>query len=198
MQKIILASNSPRRAQLLEWAEVPFEIMVKHGNEDYPVDMPVEQVPEFLAKEKGRIVWETLHQKNESVTKYSSSLPIVAADTVVILNGTIFGKPGTRLEAIDFLTQLSGKTHKVITGVAIFYHNFIESFSETTLVTFHEIEPTEIAYYVDKYRPFDKAGGYAIQEWIGVTGIKKVDGDFYNVMGLPISRLVQSLKKILR
>jgi septum formation protein len=193
--KVILASNSPRRSQLLEWAEIPFEIIVKHSSEDYPVNMPVEEVPEFLAREKARLVWESLHQPNETQTSYTATLPIVAADTEVIMDGKLFGKPPNRSEAIAFLKLLSGRTHKVITGVAIFHKNVLESFSETTLVTFHELDEDEISYYVDRYGPYDKAGGYAIQEWIGVFGIKRVEGDFYNVMGLPISRLVRWLKK---
>jgi|688.fasta_scaffold45614_6 septum formation protein len=193
--KVILASNSPRRSQLLEWAEIPFEIIVKHSSEDYPVNMPVEEVPEFLAREKARLVWESLHQPNETQTSYTATLPIVAADTEVIMDGKLFGKPPNRSEAIAFLKLLSGRTHNVITGVAIFHKNVLESFSETTLVTFHELDEDEISYYVDRYGPYDKAGGYAIQEWIGVFGIKRVEGDFYNVMGLPISRLVRWLKK---
>jgi len=193
--KVILASNSPRRSQLLEWAEIPFEIIVKHSSEDYPVNMPVEEVPEFLAREKARLVWESLHQPNETQTSYTATLPIVAADTEVIMDGKLFGKPPNRSEAIAFLKLLSGRTHNVITGVAIYHKNVLESFSETTLVTFHELDEDEISYYVDRYGPYDKAGGYAIQEWIGVFGIKRVEGDFYNVMGLPISRLVRWLKK---
>jgi septum formation protein len=194
--KVILASNSPRRSQLLEWAEIPFEIIVKHSSEDYPVNMPVEEVPEFLAREKARLVWESLHQPNETQTSYTATLPIVAADTEVIMDGKLFGKPPNRSEAIAFLKLLSGRTHKVITGVAIFHKNVLESFSETTLVTFHELDEDEISYYVDRYGPYDKAGGYAIQEWIGVFGIKRVEGDFYNVMGLPVSRVVQCLNAL--
>lgn len=196
MHKVILASNSPRRSQLLEWAEIPFEIIVKHSSEDYPCSLPIEEVPEFLAREKARLVWESLHHQNENQTSYTATLPVVAADTEVLMDGRVFGKPQTRSEAIAFLKLLSGRTHKVITGVAVYFKNELQSFSETTLVTFHELDEDEITYYVDKYGPYDKAGGYAIQEWIGVFGIKKVDGDFYNVMGLPISRLVRWLKKL--
>lgn len=194
--KVILASNSPRRSQLLEWAEIPFEIIVKHSSEDYPAEMPVEEVPEYLARQKARLVWESLHHPNETQTSYTATLPIIAADTEVIMDGKVFGKPPNRSEAIEFLKLLSGRTHKVITGVAIYYKGILESISETTLVTFHELDEDEITYYVDRYGPYDKAGGYAIQEWIGVFGIKRVEGDFYNVMGLPISRLVRWLKKM--
>ncbi len=196
MHRIILASQSPRRAQLLEWAEVPFEVIVKHGAEDYPPEMDVDLVPAFLALEKARVVVESLSQKSEAQSRYSASLPVVAADTVVILDEQIIGKPLNRQEAIDYLTRLSGDTHRVVTGVAILYKNETISFSETTFVEFHPLTTEQIGYYVDKYQPYDKAGGYAIQEWIGVTGIKKIDGDFYNVMGLPVSRLLQHLRKI--
>lgn len=198
MRKIILASLSPRRSQLLEWAHIPFEIIVKHSTEDYPADMPEDHVPEFLAREKARLVWDSLHQHTEGRTGYTSTLPVVAADTEVIMDKKIFGKPQTRNEAIAFLKQLSGQTHKVISGVAIYYKEKLESFSDITLVTFHELEEDEIIDYVDKYGPYDKAGGYAIQEWMGVYGIKRIEGDFYNVMGLPISRLIRRLKELER
>ncbi|MCU0403417.1 MAG: Maf family protein [Chitinophagaceae bacterium] len=196
MQTIILASSSPRRSQLLEWAEVPFEIIVKHSSEEYDPKMPAEDVPEFLAREKATLVWKSLHGNDSLHKSYESTLPVLAADTEVIMDGVVFGKPQTRNDAIDFLMRLSGKTHKVITGVAIYYQNQLQSFSDTTLVTFHEMEENELAYYVDKYGPYDKAGGYAIQEWIGVHAIKRIEGDFYNVMGLPVSRVVRLLKKL--
>jgi septum formation protein len=196
MQKIILASSSPRRSQLLEWAEVPFEIIVKHSSEDFDPNLPVEEVPETLAREKARLVWESLHPAGTDPKTYESTLPVVAADTEVIMDGVVFGKPQTRSEAIDFLMRLSGRTHKVITGVAIYYKGQLHSFSDTTLVSFHEMEESEFAYYVDKYGPYDKAGGYAIQEWIGVLAIKRIEGDFYNVMGLPISRVVRYLRTL--
>jgi septum formation protein len=196
MYKVILASSSPRRSQLLEWADIPFEIIVKHTTENYPEGMAPEDVPEYLAREKATLVWESLHEKNEATHHFSASLPVLAADTVVILDHTIIGKPDNRIEAIDSLKLLSGKTHKVVTGVAIYYQGKLDSFSETTLVTFHDIPEEDIIYYVDKYGPYDKAGAYAIQEWIGVFGIKRVEGDFYNVMGLPISQVVRKLKAL--
>ena len=196
MQNVILASSSPRRSQLLQWADVPFEIIVKHSAEDFPEDLGPGEVPEYLAREKARLVWESL-QKNDEATEHSKVLlPIIAADTIVLIENKIMGKPDTRQDAIDTLKLLSGKTHQVITGVAIYYKGNLESFSETTFVTFHELTDEEIIYYVDKYSPYDKAGSYAIQEWIGVFGIKRVEGDFYNVMGLPISRVVRRLKEL--
>jgi septum formation protein len=196
MQKVILASSSPRRSQLLEWAEIPFEVIVKHSAEDYPPSLQVEDVPEYLAREKATLVWNSLHQEGDTKYLYEGTLPVLAADTEVIMDNIVFGKPANREEAIFFLKKLSGKTHKVVSGVAILFKGNMYSFSETTLVTFHQLDEQEIARYVDKYGPFDKAGGYAIQEWIGVCGIKRIEGDFYNVMGLPISRVNQKLKEL--
>ncbi|MCU0374507.1 MAG: Maf family nucleotide pyrophosphatase, partial [Chitinophagaceae bacterium] len=187
MHKIILASQSPRRRQLLEWAEIPFEVIVKHSSEDYPAQMPVDEVPEYLAIEKAKLVHQSLQAQVEGRTDYSATLPVVAADTVVILQQKIIGKPENREQAISYLTKLAGHTHRVVTGVAILHQDKQISFSETTHVTFHPLTPDQIGYYVDRYQPYDKAGGYAIQEWIGVIGIKKIEGDFYNVMGLPVS-----------
>jgi septum formation protein len=196
MFKVILASSSPRRSQLLEWAEIPFEVIVKHSAEDYPPSLQAEGVPEYLAREKATLVWNSLHQEGDTKHLYEGTLPVVAADTEVIMDNVVFGKPANREEAILFLKKLSGKTHKVVSGVAILHKGEMYSFSESTLVTFHQLEEDEIARYVDKYGPYDKAGGYAIQEWIGVCGIKRIEGDFYNVMGLPISRVHQKLKEL--
>jgi len=195
MHKVILASQSPRRKQLLEWAEIPFEVIVKHSSEDYPEQMAVDEVPEYLALEKAKLVHQSLHAQVEGRTDYSATLPVVAADTVVILHQKIIGKPENREEAISYLTKLAGHTHRVVTGVAILHQGQQISFSETTHVTFHPLTTEQISYYVDRYQPYDKAGGYAIQEWIGVVGIKKIEGDFYNVMGLPVSRLMQQLQQ---
>jgi len=197
MNRIILASQSPRRAQILEWAEIPFEVLVKHGDEDYPPEMKVEDIPEFLAVKKGQVVLESLTHKAENFPGYLHPIPVVAADTVVILDGEIIGKPKNRQEAVDSLIRLSGNIHKVVTGVAILYKGKTIRFSETTYVHFHPLTEQQIGYYVDKYQPYDKAGGYAIQEWIGVVGINKIEGDFYNVMGLPVSKLLQYLREIL-
>jgi septum formation protein len=193
MQKIILASQSPRRKQLLEWAEVPFEIVVKSTEETYPEDLPVEEIPIHIARQKAIAVAEKLAE-----TRETSAAPkiILAADTVVVLDNRIIGKPSDRQDAIKILTALSGKSHKVITGVVIRRGEKESSFSDITSVQFHELTEQQIEFYVDKYQPYDKAGAYAIQEWIGVIGIKSVRGDFYNVMGLPVSRVVQELKTL--
>ncbi|MFT4061119.1 MAG: Maf family protein [Edaphocola sp.] len=184
MKKIILASQSPRRKQLLEQAEIAFEICVAHTNEEYPDSLAAEKVPEFIAKEKAAAVWSVLEetQKQDCV--------VVAADTVVILDGQIIGKPRDEAEAKAILKRLGGRTHKVVTGVAVRSQDKETGFGETTEVHFNPLTDSQIEHYVAQYKPFDKAGAYAIQEWIGVVGIKKIDGDFYNVMGLPVSKLL--------
>lgn len=189
-KKIVLASQSPRRRMMLEWAELRFDIMVKHTHEVIPEGMPVEDVPVHIARTKALALIE-----DGSFQRYEHDAPVLAADTVVILEGKIIGKPADRAEAISTLTALSGKQHQVITGVVIRNKSMEVAFAETTRVWFHELTAEQIAFYVDKYQPYDKAGAYAIQEWIGVVGIKKIDGDFYNVMGLPVSRVIQELKQ---
>ena len=186
MKKIILASQSPRRKQLLEWAEIPFEIIVKETDESFPPALPVEEVAIHIARQKAITVQQEL---NESPV-------ILAADTLVVLHAKIMGKPADREEAILFLEALSGQKHKVITGVCILNNGNEIVFADSTEVEFHKLTKEQIIFYVDKYKPFDKAGAYAIQEWIGVVGIKSVQGDFYNVMGLPVSRVVKELNNL--
>ncbi len=187
MQKIILASQSPRRKQLLEWAEVAFEIIVKETDESYPAHLPVEEIAVHIARNKALAVKESVH----------SSIPILAADTIVVLQNEIIGKPKDRADAVNILSRLSGNHHKVITGVVILNGDKEISFADVTDVEFHALTKDQIEFYVDKYKPYDKAGAYAIQEWIGVVGIKCVKGDFYNVMGLPVSRVVKELANLL-
>ncbi|MBP6025536.1 Maf family protein [Ferruginibacter sp.] len=186
MQQIILASQSPRRKQLLEWAEVPFEIIVQETDESYPADLPVAEVAVHIAKNKALAI----QQSN------NSSIPILAADTIVVLNNEIIGKPKDREDAINILTKLSGQKHSVITGVVILYQDKEITFADTTEVEFYDLTSEELCFYVDKYQPYDKAGAYAIQEWIGVVGIKSISGDFYNVMGLPVSKVVQAINSL--
>lgn len=178
----ILASASPRRKQLLEWAEIPFTISVHPTDESFPAGLKPEEAAVHIALEKARAV-APLHPG--SVT--------IAADTIVVLDGDIIGKPADEADAVRTLERLSGRTHEVITGVALTNGEREESFFDRTLVSFHDLSPEGIRFYVANYRPFDKAGAYAIQEWIGVTGIKRIEGDFYNVMGLPVSRVVKAL-----
>ncbi len=185
MNKIILASQSPRRKQLLEWAEVPFEIDISDTDERFPPDIPMEDVAIYIARNKALAVQQ----------KRNSDEIILAADTIVVLGDNIIGKPVHREDAVSILLALSGEKHKVITGVVIRKGDEEIAFADTTEVEFHNVTVNEIEFYVDKYKPYDKAGAYAIQEWIGVVGIKSINGDFYNVMGLPVSRVVRELKK---
>ena len=186
MQKIILASQSPRRKQLLEWAEIPLEIIVSEADETYPPDLPIDDIPVFIARKKAEAVKR----------KLSGDKIILAADTIVVLEDKVIGKPATRAEAIEILRSLSGKNHRVITGVVLLNRDKEIGFSDTTQVIFHTLTDEQITFYVDNYQPYDKAGAYAIQEWIGVVGIRSINGDFYNVMGLPVSRVVRELQKL--
>jgi len=183
MHPIILASQSPRRSQLLQWAEIPFSVIVSNTDEQFPALLSFEEAAIFIAQQKAMAVIE----------RHAPNAVVLAADTIVVCNNVIIGKPKDRAAAIQSLQMLSGNTHKVITGVWLQHKEKSTSFSETTRVTFHNLTEEMIHFYVDKYKPYDKAGGYAIQEWIGVTGIANIQGDFYNVMGLPISRVVQAL-----
>jgi septum formation protein len=183
MSEIILASQSPRRKQLLEWAEIDFEIMVAGTTESFPEHLTREAIAIHIASEKAN-----------AVQAQAGNKIVIAADTIVVLDDEIIGKPVDRSDAIQILNKLSGRQHLVITGVVIMQNEKKTSFADTTKVEFHRLSPGQIEFYVDKYRPYDKAGAYAIQEWIGVVGIKSINGDFYNVMGLPVSRVVQALQ----
>lgn len=183
MKKIILASQSPRRKMLLEWAEIPFEIKSNDTDERFSPGMDVEEVPVHIARKKALAV------------DHSAEQIIIAADTVVVLNDEIIGKPADVEEAREILKKLSGQTHRVITGVVILNGSREIAFSDVTEVSFYELTEEQINFYINKYKPYDKAGAYAIQEWIGVIGIKSINGDFYNVMGLPISRVVKALQE---
>ena len=182
---IVLASGSPRRKQLLEWAEVNFEVIVRDTPETYPPGMAVSDVPVHIARNKALAVQALV----------APGRVVVAADTVVVLDDEIIGKPRDRDDAVAILSRLAGRQHAVITGVVLLQDGEEQAFADRTAVWFHELSRHEIEGYVDRYKPYDKAGAYAIQEWIGVVGIQKIEGDFYNVMGLPVSRVVQALKK---
>jgi septum formation protein len=185
---IILASQSPRRKQLLQWAEVPFDVIVKETDEAFPPGLAADEVAVYIAKNKALAVKEFLRgSENESKI-------ILAADTIVVIGNEVIGKPRDREDAINILQKLNGRIHKVITGVIILSPQKELVFADITEVEFHQLTNDQIAFYVDKYKPYDKAGAYAIQEWIGVVGIKSVKGDFYNVMGLPVSRVLQALE----
>lgn len=185
-ERIVLASGSPRRKQLLEWAEVDFEVIIADTPETYPAGLPVGLVPVHIARNKALAVKKQL----------PADRIVLAADTVVVLDGDIIGKPRDRDDAVSILTRLAGNQHEVITGVILSRGQQEIAFADSTAVYFHELTKKQIETYVDKYRPFDKAGAYAIQEWIGVVGIRGIEGDFYNVMGLPVSRVVQELEQL--
>jgi septum formation protein len=182
---IILASKSPRRQQLLSFANIQFEIMVATGEEIIPENCSPAQVAVIIAT-----------QKIEQLNLEQEARPMLAADTIVVCGKEIFGKPTNEVEAIKMLTKLSGRMHQVITGVCIRHKGKDLQFHDETKVYFNELSASDIAYYVHTARPFDKAGGYGIQEWIGYTGIKGIEGDYYNVMGLPISRVVKALRQL--
>ncbi len=185
--KVILASNSPRRKQLLEQLGVNFVTRVlKDIDESYPKDLLAEDVAEYISRKKSAVYCEQMAD-NEL---------IITADTVVVCGNEILGKPKNSIEACNMLHKLSGRTHKVVTGVTLATKEFSKSFSSITEVTFAELSDNEIDYYVEVYKPFDKAGAYGIQEWIGCVGVSGMNGSYYNVMGLPIFRLYKELKNI--
>lgn len=188
MEKIILASASPRRSQLLQLAGISFEVIIAATNEAYPETLSPAGIALHIANNKALAVQEKLNTGDNGNT-----YTILSADTIVVLGDKIIGKPANREAAINTLLDLSGKTHKVITGVCILRGTNKKLFAEETEVTFHGLSISQIEYYADNYKPYDKAGAYAIQEWIGAIGIKSIKGDFYNVMGLPVSRVVREL-----
>ena len=188
---LVLASQSPRRKQLLELAGLEFDVIVKDTDETWPADLSFTEIPVHIARNKALAVRES-----KVFQRYENNATILAADSIVLWNDTVIGKPANRLEAIRTLSELSGNKHLVITGVVILSGGKEVAFAETTEVNFHPLTAAQIAYYVDECRPYDKAGAYAIQEWIGAVGIKSINGDFYNVMGLPISRVVHELERI--
>lgn len=184
--KLILASASPRRQQLMKDAGFTFEVRLKKIAEDYPEDLPIEKVPEYLSKVKAEAFREELNPDEVLVT----------ADTVVCIHDKILGKPANRAEAIRMLQELSGNRHLVVTGVCVTTCTKQLSFSALTNVFFKTLSTEEVEYYVDVYKPFDKAGAYGIQEWIGYIGIERIEGSFYNVMGLPVQKLYETLRML--
>jgi len=184
-QPILLASGSPRRKQLLEQAGLIFNVVKPNVEENHPEGVESKNIPVFLAEKK----------INEVVKTYPNHI-IIAADTVVIHNGVILEKPKNTKEAFNMLSKLAGDTHKVVTGVAFNYKSKVYSFSEETTVFFKSLSPEEITYYINEYKPFDKAGAYGIQEWIGLIGIEKISGCYYNVMGLPVQTLLSKIQEL--
>ncbi|WP_114749367.1 Maf family nucleotide pyrophosphatase [Pleomorphovibrio marinus] len=182
---LILASKSPRRKTLLEGLGVPFSVKTLPVDEDFPASMSLERVPEFLAEKKARVYQKEL--MNDEV--------VLTADTVVIVEGKILNKPRDKEEAFNMLNMLSGRMHHVITGVCLASYQHLYSASDTTKVYFRQLEADEISFYVENYSPFDKAGAYGIQEWIGYIGVEKIEGSFYTVMGLPLHLVYKMLEQ---
>ena len=184
--KIILCSNSPRRRELLSGLGLNFEVrVIDNIDESYNNNNRCEEIAEEISLKKADAYIKTIGN-NEL---------IITADTIVYNNGDVLGKPHTREEAIDMLSAISGKTHKVVTGVCIASKNKKKIFSVSTNVKFSSLEKEEILFYIDNYTPYDKAGAYGIQEWIGYIGVEGIKGSYFNVMGLPIQRLYSELKK---
>lgn len=184
--KILLASGSPRRRELLAMIAPGFAVAPgRDVDESYPSDIPAEKVAEYLSKVKADAYIDLL----------ADDEIIITADTVVIIDGRILGKPAGRDDAVAMLRSLSGRRHKVVTGVTVTARDRSISFDETTVVEFAQLSDDEIDAYVDTFRPYDKAGAYGIQEWIGAVGIKGIEGCYYNVMGLPVHTLYHRLKE---
>lgn len=181
--KLLLASQSPRRKHLLEMANIAFDTVASHADESFPPDLPILQIPVHIALSKANAI-----RKKAAYKDYT----ILAADTIVAMGNEIMGKPKDRTEALEMLSKLSGNTHQVITGIVLLPAEGQQiSFAETTDVTFRTLTQAQIDYYIDHYQPYDKAGAYGIQEWLGLVGIKSIDGDYYNVMGMPVGRLLE-------
>lgn len=182
--KVLLASNSPRREELLRGIDIDFEIKVLPDiDESFPDNLPTEEVAEFVAQKKAGSYIKILKDNELMIT----------ADTVVILDDKIYGKPNNKEEAIEMLHAFSGKTHRVVSGVCLTSTTKQISFSVSSDVEFSQLTTEEIEYYIERYAPFDKAGSYGVQEWIGYIGVKHISGSYFNVMGLPVQRLYREL-----
>jgi len=192
---IILGSQSPRRHDLLAGVlsselnvHHPFEIVIKDVEEIYPEEMPVSEVPGYLAE---------LKAKAFSPSEIKKNTIIITADTIVLLNGKILGKPASAQDAVAMLKSLSGNRHEVITGICLRSARKMQVFSDRSEVWFRHLSMKEIRFYVDHFKPFDKAGAYGVQEWIGYIGIEKIEGSYFNVMGLPTQQLYIELLKFI-
>jgi septum formation protein len=182
---IILASNSPRRRELLSGLDLSYEVKTIPGiDESYPDDLHKEEIPVYIARKKAAAYKPFL----------SSNDLIITADTIVLLNGKVYGKPTDETDARNMLRALSGQTHEVLTGVCVSGINREKSFCSISKVKFAPLDEDEITYYIRKYQPYDKAGSYGVQEWIGYIGVESIEGSFYNVMGLPVRMLYDVLK----
>ena len=185
--KIVLASNSPRRKELLAGLGLPFEVRVLEGiDESYPASLPADDVALYIAGKKAEAYRATL----------AADELVITADTVVIVDGEILGKPADETDAVRMLRAISGRTHQVTTGVCLLTRETERRFAVTTDVTFKQLTDEEIRYYISRYRPFDKAGAYGIQEWIGYIGVTGIRGSYYNVMGLPVQRIYEAIRQL--
>ena len=185
--KIVLASNSPRRRELLSGLNLEYTVRVLPDiDESYPDTLKGEEIPMYISREKAEAYRNSMAEDEL----------IITADTVVCINEKVLGKPRTQEEAKEMLRELSGKTHQVITGVCLMTCGLQRTFSATTQVAFDVLTEDEIEFYVEKFRPLDKAGAYGVQEWIGFVGVSRLEGSYFNVMGLPVQRLYQELKKL--
>ena len=184
---IILGSASPRRKELLTDIGLIFNIQTTDKEENFPIELKEQEIAEFLAKQKSDFLSENLNPEDLLIT----------ADTIVSFNKELLKKPSDKEEAFNTLSKLSGNRHKVITGVCIKSLEKEVVFSSTTMVTFNKLTKDEINYYINNYKPYDKAGAYGIQEWIGKIGIKNIDGSYANVVGLPTSKLYEQLKSFI-
>lgn len=183
--KIILASASPRRKELLAGLDLDFEVKVIKGvSESYPESLHAEEVPQYISREKA------------AAYQVADDELLLTADTVVVVDNTILGKPHDADDARRMLRLISGRTHQVVTGVTLTTAKAQKTFGVTTDVTFRQLTDDEINYYISHYRPFDKAGAYGIQEWIGYIGVTSIHGSYYNVMGLPVQRIYQEIMKM--
>jgi len=183
-KKLILASKSPRRKQLLEMAGIPFTIQTKEVAEDYPLDLPVMEVAPFLARKKAQACANFI--EGEAI--------VLSADSVVIQGQTIYEKPVDKADAQRILRSLSGQMHTVVTGVCLLSKEKEKVFAGYSKVYFDPLTEEEIEFYIDNYQPFDKAGAYAIQEWIGLCKINKIEGTYANIMGLPVDLVYKELQ----
>ena len=186
MVKLILASNSPRRRELLSGLGLDFEVRVLQGiDESYPADLREGDIPLYISRAKAQVYLSSLSEDELLIT----------ADTIVWLDGEVLEKPKDEADACRMLRELSGKTHQVFTGVCLTTKEKQVAFSCRTDVTFARLDEEEIQHYVETYRPLDKAGAYGVQEWIGYIGVERVEGSYFNVVGLPVQRLYQTLKQ---
>lgn len=184
---IILASRSPRRQQLLHEMGIEFHVVIREYPETFPASLNGEETARYISREKALTLKDEISENDI----------VIAADTIVWCNNMILGKPLDSGDAIRILHEISGNTHEVITGVTLLAKHHEKTFCESTRVTFESLSDDDIIYYVNKFKPFDKAGAYGIQEWIGIIGCSNIEGSYFNVVGLPVQRLYKELQNFL-